>query len=288
MKCIAAKKAGFCFGVTRALKIIFKEAESGSSIQVLGELIHNPTVLDDLKKKGIETIESLEDHDSSKTLVIRTHGIPKETELSLKSDNQQILDTTCPIVKKLHVIVSNLDERKIPVIVVGNPDHPEIVGVVSYAEDVSVINSVEEAQNIELKKHVAVVAQTTLNSSFFKEILGILVDRTDILEIYNTICDATRIRQEAIRNLAMEVDGVVVVGGKNSSNTRKLFEIAKSLNPDSFHVTGVEELKERNDFPGHLKSVGVTGGASTPPEEIDKVKSYIESINCREEGEKNG
>ncbi len=287
MKCIAAKKAGFCFGVTRALKIIFKEAEKGSDIQVLGELIHNPTVLEDLKEKGIETIESLENHDKSRTLVIRTHGIPKETELSLKSDNCQILDTTCPIVKKLHVIVQELDERKIPVLVVGNPDHPEIVGAISYAQDVTVINTVEEAQLVNLKKHVAVVAQTTLNSSFFKEILGILVDRTDILEVYNTICDATRIRQEAIRNLAVEVDGVVVVGGKNSSNTRKLFEIATALNSNTFHVTGVEELQQRKDFPGSLQSVGVTGGASTPPEEIDKVKSYIESINCRE-GEKNG
>lgn len=281
MKVHVASEAGFCFGVKRALKIINQLHEEKQGIQIYGQLIHNRTVLDDLKAKGIDCIESLDQLDPQQKLVIRTHGIPRELEEKFKNSGADYADATCPLVKKLHHIIDKLEKKHIPIVIVGNRAHPEIIAARSHTHDALVIDSEAEADAVKRSKTLGVVAQTTLDADHYKEIVSRLVDKAEKLEVYNTICQASRVRQEAIKDLAPKVDCVVVVGGKNSSNTKKLYNIALKRNKNSFHVENSDELLE-NGLLEQLKqfeSVGITAGASTPPEEIKKTKKILTNIN---------
>jgi len=290
MKVYIADEAGFCFGVKRALNLIARLNEKNQNVQIFGQLIHNRTVLKNLEKKGIGYIESLEDLDPKKKLVIRTHGIPKDVESELRKQNIEILDATCPFVKKIHHIVEKIDGQKKRVVIVGDGNHPEIIAAKSYAPGAVVVNSTAEAEKIKKSKALGVVAQTTLNSDFLKKIVPALLDKAEKIEIHNTICHATRIRQEAIKKLAPRGDFVVVVGGKNSSNTRKLFEIALEKNPNTFLVEKSSDLYNLDfiDRVSFFKSVGITAGASTPPGEIEKIKEFFNNIENIEKEIKNG
>lgn len=290
MKVYIADEAGFCFGVKRALNLIARLNEKNQNVQIFGQLIHNRTVLKNLEKKGIGYIESLDELDPGKKLVIRTHGIPKDVESELRKQNIEILDATCPFVKKIHRIVEKIDGKKNRVVIVGDGNHPEVIAAKSYASGAVVVNSAEEAEKIKKSKAVGVVAQTTLNSDFFKKIVPVLLDKAEIIEIHNTICHATRIRQEAIKKLAPQVDFVVVVGGKNSSNTRKLFEIALEKNPNTFLIEKSSDLYNLDfiDRVSFFKSVGITAGASTPPDEIERIKGFFNNLENIEKEIKNG
>ncbi|MCK5057778.1 MAG: 4-hydroxy-3-methylbut-2-enyl diphosphate reductase [Candidatus Aminicenantes bacterium] len=290
MKVYIADEAGFCFGVKRALNLIARLNEKNQNVQIFGQLIHNRTVLKNLEKKGIGYIESLEELDPGKKLVIRTHGIPKDVESELRKQNIDILDATCPFVKKIHRIVEKIDGKKIRVVIVGDGNHPEVIAAKSYAPGADVINSVAEAEKIKKSKTIGVVAQTTLNSDFFKKIVPVLLDNAEKIEIHNTICHATRIRQKAIKKLAPQVDFVIVVGGKRSSNTRKLFEIALEKNPNTFLIEKSSDLYNLDfiDRVSFFKSVGITAGASTPPDEIEKIKGFFNNLENIEKEIKNG
>lgn len=280
MNVYVAEEAGFCFGVKRALKIIEQLHQEGQAVQIYGQLIHNRTVLDQLKAKGIDYIESLDRLDPRKKLVVRTHGIPKEDEEFLRQNKLDFIDATCPLVKKLHHIIDKIDTKENQIIIVGDKKHPEIIAAASYALNPIVINSEEEAAKLGRFKSIAVIAQTTLDTQHFEAIVSILADKAESLHVHNTICNATRVRQQSIRDLAPRVDFVVVVGGKNSSNTRKLFNIALHQNPNSFHIESSNELKnpEFIDKIKHFRSVGITAGASTPPEEIENARIFFKTI----------
>lgn len=290
MKVYIADEAGFCFGVKRALNLIAQLNEKDQHVQIFGQLIHNKTVLKNLEKKGIGYIDTLDELDREKKLVIRTHGIPKDVENKLRKEKIEIIDATCPFVKKIHHIVEKIDTGKHTLVIVGDRNHPEVTAAKSYAQDAVVINSIKEAKDIKKRDRISVVAQTTLNLEFFREIVAVLLEKAEKLEIYNTICKATRIRQEAIRQLAPRVDVVIVVGGRNSSNTRKLFEIALEKNPNTFLIEQSSDLYD----PGFIekvsfyKSVGITGGASTPPEELERINDFFINIENIEKEIKNG
>jgi len=290
MKINIADEAGFCFGVKRALNLIAQLNEKNQNVQIFGQLIHNRTVLKNLEKKNIDYIESLEELEPGKKLVIRTHGIPKDVETELRKQNVELLDATCPFVKKIHRIVEKIDCKKDRVVIVGDGNHPEVIAAKSYATNAVVVNSPAEAEEIEKCKTLGVVAQTTLNSDFFKKIVPVLLDKAETIEIHNTICHATRIRQEAIKKLAPQVDFVVVIGGKNSSNTRKLFEISLEKNPNTFLVEKSSDLYNLDfiDRVSFFKSVGITAGASTPPDEIEKIKEFFNNIENIAKEIKNG
>lgn len=267
------------------MRLINQLHDSGHGIQIYGELIHNQTVLNGLEKKGIPCIHSWDQLTPDKKVVIRTHGIPVKEEDILKARKIEYIDATCPLVKKAHQIIEKLNRQKTQIIIVGDKKHPEILAARSYAGNALVINSVEEAQKTEFRNRISVVAQTTLNIDAFKEIISILVEKTARLEIYNTICSATRVRQEAIRKLAPQVDFVVVIGGKNSSNTRKLYEISKKKNENTFYFERSDELNDPQ-FKTRIKefnSVAITAGASTPPEEIEKVKAFFDKTTFAKE-----
>jgi 4-hydroxy-3-methylbut-2-enyl diphosphate reductase len=296
MKVYVAEQAGFCFGVKRALDISEQLHEQGHEIQIHGQLIHNPTVLENLKARGIECIDSLEQVDPAKTLIIRTHGIPKEVENNLKEKGINYVDATCPLVKKLRKRIEELNSRDTRVVIVGDRNHPEITAAKSYAPQAAVIGSEEEARGFDTGgSSISVVAQTTLDSNFFDRIVAILEEKTkkENLYVYDTICSATKERQEAVKKLASKVDFVVVVGGKNSSNTKKLYNIALEKNKNTIHIEKSSDLYLYRDDAkftkktAHFQSVGITAGASTPPEEIEKVKLFFNKFNLTPDKEMN-
>ncbi len=278
-----AKEAGFCFGVKRALGLINTMVEEGRSIQIFGELIHNRAVLDELSAKGIESIERLEQWDRSKTLVIRTHGVPAHEEKKLAEMGGSWVDATCPLVKKIHEIVKSIDPDEVELVIVGDESHPEVRASRSHSSRAVVVSSESQAEALEVGVSRAVVAQTTLDGDFFSRIVEILKRRSRVLEIHDTICSATRVRQQAVKELAPTVDCLVVIGGRNSSNTMKLVKIARERNANTVHIESSGELEQvaQRIFSSPVNSLGITAGASTPPEEIDRVKSFFNEIKSR-------
>ncbi len=285
MKIYTADEAGFCFGVKRALNIIDRLHESNESIEIYGQLIHNNTVLNNLKKKGINYIDDLKCINKKKKLIIRTHGILKSDEELLKEKDIFYVDATCPLVKKIHRIIEKINLSKNKILIIGNKDHPEIMAIRSYAENSLVVNSIEELSVLKHEEPVTVVAQTTLDSGFFKMMMCEIVSRVEHVEIFNTICSATIERQEAVKKLAPKVDFVIVIGGKNSSNTKKLYNISKKINENTFHIENSRELRdpELEIRYKSFNSVGITAGASTPPEEIEDVKVFFRNFKTEKE-----
>ena len=280
MKVFISEEAGFCFGVKRALILINQLHRQKQCVQIYGDLIHNNTVLKDLEKKGINCIKKLDDASPGKKIVIRTHGIPLQEEEALKEAKMDYLDATCPLVKKIHEIIQKNQNTLSRIVIVGDKNHPEIIAARSYAKNATVINSITQAEKIKPSKEIIVIAQTTLDSEFFKKIVFTLIDKAEKLKIHNTICEATRVRQRAIQKLAPTVDFVVVIGGKNSSNTKKLYDISNRKNKNTFYFEKSEDLYNRKFINqiSNYKSVGITAGASTPPDEIEKVKNFFQNF----------
>jgi (E)-4-hydroxy-3-methyl-but-2-enyl pyrophosphate reductase len=280
MKIIVAEEAGFCFGVKRALKLINEYHRQGEKIQTYGPLIHNVPVLNDLAAKGIGYISSLTAIDKNKILCIRTHGISREVERRLQQKGVSTLDATCPLVKKEQKIIEQIGKTKSQVLIVGDKDHPEIIAARSYARNVKIINSLAEARALPHSREINVVAQTTLNTEFFKEVNAVLMDKSEKLHIFNTICQATQDRQEAVRKLAPKVDAIIVIGSKISSNTKKLFQIAKERNRNALQIETCADLQNHRILAKlkKFKSIGVSAGASTSPQELDNVKNFLHKL----------
>lgn len=293
MKVYIADEAGFCFGVVRALDIINEIHHNGHEIHVLGQLVHNRTILQELEAKGISCIDSLSHLEpglaSGRKLVVRTHGIPVGLEQELLEKEIDYTDATCPLVKKLHKIASKepfpSENKENPVFVIaGDPNHPEILAAHSYAPHAVIIADEEQARQLEPAQSISVMAQTTYDTDRFKAICTILEQKTKSLNVHNTICNASIVRQSAIRKLAPTVDFVIVIGGKNSSNTRKLYQIAQQGNPNTYWFESYSQMTNDGEFPQQYKeyeSVGITAGASTPPEEIEKIEIFFKNINSK-------
>lgn len=280
MKISVAEQAGFCFGVKRALKLIDEYHRRGKRIQTYGPLIHNLPVLKDLAAKGITQAGSLAEIEKGRTLCIRTHGVPRDVERRLKRRGVPCLDATCPLVKKGQKIIERLGRCGAPVLLVGDKDHPEIVAARSYARRVTIINSLAEARSLPRSREIHVVAQTTLDTSFFKEVVAVLLDKAERLHVHNTICLATQERQEAVRRLAPKVDAVIVVGSRISSNTKKLHQIARASNRNALRIETCDDLR-RPRVAARLRtfrSIGLSAGASTSPQELDNVKKFLQKL----------
>lgn len=275
-----AENAGFCFGVKRAMKMAWDELENKSENDVysLGPLIHNKQAVNRYKEKGLMEKDSLEKIPNNSKLIIRSHGVAENIYTESQSKNMKIVDTTCPFVKKIHDIVKDYYDKGYKIIIVGNATHPEIIGINGWCNNEAyVINCLEEIDNITFNSNnkYCVVSQTTFNLELFDKIVDTLKSKTDNLTVKNTICFATKERQLAANDLAKEVDCMVVIGGKHSSNTQKLVNICKDLVP-TFSIETKEELN-KDDFK-NFKVAGVTAGASTPDWIIDEVIEYLKAI----------
>ena len=281
---IVAQNAGFCFGVKRAVKIAEESAERirGSRIFTMGPIIHNPQEVNRLKGMGVKPLDG-EDLKPGDTVIIRSHGIPPEKERDLKRRGLNVVDATCPYVKAVHEAVCQLVEEGYFVVIVGEKNHPEVIGTLGYLKESGgeglVVEKIEDLKEVYKHERVGVVSQTTQNERFFKEVVGEIALWVKEVKVINTICNATSVRQEEVYELAPKVDVMIIVGGKNSGNTRRLHSISISLNPNSYHIETPEDLKPEW-FKG-VKRVGITAGASTPDWIIESVKCRIEEI-CRE------
>lgn len=280
MKISVAEQAGFCFGVKRALKLINEYQRQGKKIQTFGPLIHNTPVLNDLAAKDIQPVDRVGAVTLDKTLCIRTHGIPRDIESRLRLKNIPTLDATCPLVKKGQKIIEQLGRDGHPVLIVGDKNHPEIVAARSYAPKVRIINSLAAARALPRSREISVVAQTTLDTVFFKEVVAVLMDKADKLHVFNTICQATQERQEAVRKLAPKVDAVIIVGSRISSNTKKLYQIAREHNRNAMRIETCDDLRSARTLARlkKFRSIGLSAGASTSPQELDNVKKFLQKI----------
>ena len=286
MKVIKAKSAGFCFGVKRAVDTVYEQVKENQNLPIYtyGPIIHNEEVVKDLEQKGVIVLRSEEELDTLErgTVIIRSHGVAKDVYDRLESKKIQIVDATCPFVKKIHNIVQKHSEMGENIIIIGNPEHPEVQGIKGWAGDhVEVFQTKEEAENYscEQGKKICIVAQTTFNYNKFKELVEILCKKRydnsvlNIGDILNTICNATEERQKEAKAIAGEVDTMLVVGGRHSSNTQKLFEICKKECGNTYYIqTPVDLDSEMFQCSSY---VGITAGASTPNKIIEEVQEHV-------------
>lgn len=289
MRVELAKMAGFCFGVNRAVDTVYQEAESHTPVYTYGPIIHNEEVIADLEKKGVRVIHSLEEakEQPEGTMIIRSHGVTKAEQDALQADGLRVVDATCPFVKKIHRLVHEYSEKGYLVIIIGSADHPEVQGIVgwSHPERTIVINHESDVEKLNLDgwKKVCIVAQTTFNYNKFQELVEIIqkkgydsestVDKDREFIVHNTICSATKERQEAAKELSTKVDAMLVIGGLSSSNTRKLYEICSENCQNTYFIQTKEDLKH-TDF-SRFDYVGITAGASTPNNIIEEVQKYV-------------
>lgn len=277
MKIETAKNSGLCFGVKRALTLARKTLETQSGpVYSLGELIHNPQVISDLKNRGIIPADSAENI-RNKTVIIRSHGVGPEIYRILKQNNNRIIDATCPMVKKIQNLVRSLSEDGNEIAIVGRASHPETQGLKGYSLDrAHIIENEDQASRLPHRKKRAVLAQSTQDIAVFKNIVAVLLEKTRELQVYNTICPSTLIRQKATSDLASQVDVLLVIGGKNSSNTAKLYSLSKKIQPKTYFLENAGRITP--DMIKGAEKIGLAGGASTPPEAIKEAEKKIKSV----------
>ncbi len=269
-----ASSYGFCFGVKRAIKI----AEEHKDAATMGPLIHNQKEIDRLKDDfNVGLYNTIDEAKKDDTIIIRTHGIPKNELQELKNKSSKVINATCPFVTTPQQIVKSMSKERYSILIFGDANHPEVKGVKSYAEDdVHVILSADELDKVNFKyDKIATVAQTTRKKEEYLQIVNALILKNKEVRVFNTICDATFENQDAARELSREVDIMIVIGGKNSSNTKQLLNICEE-NVVSYLIEDETELEEEW-FKGK-KLCGVTAGASTPDWIIQNVINKIEKI----------
>ena len=280
MNVILAKSAGFCFGVKRAVDMVYKEAGRGDTpIYTYGPIIHNEEVVSDLEAKGVRVIEDVDElRDAPKgTVIIRSHGVGPSVYREIQKLGFEIVDATCPFVLKIHRLVEQHSREGERIVIIGNASHPEVAGIREWSEDAqtTIIGSREEAENFTVKdgKKVCIVSQTTFNYNKFQELVEIIKEKGYDIIVLNTICNATEERQTEARAIAEQVDAMIVIGGRNSSNTQKLFEICKNECKNTYYIQTVKDLDLAEVR--SVDNVGITAGASTPNNIIEEVQKNV-------------
>lgn len=278
MKIILAKSAGFCFGVQRAVDMAFKTDESKKTY-TLGHIIHNETVINQLKHKGIESVEDLEGTSMEK-VIIRAHGVPEAIYTKAKEKSIGIIDATCPYVTKIHKLVSKYEKDGYHIIVIGDAKHPEIIGINGWTQKGCIIykNKDEiDLGKLDPQEKYLIVSQTTYKKEVVDEVIAYLEKAGYAITFINTICNATSERQEEAMEIAKDVEGMLVLGSKLSSNTQKLFEICKQYCVDTYCIENLQDFKAEW-FKGKA-CIGVTAGASTPDSVIKEVLEALKELD---------
>ncbi len=281
MNVILAETAGFCFGVERAVETVYDNIKlhPNKNLYTYGPIIHNDIVTEDLANQGVSVVHDLSELDvlEKGIMIIRSHGITRREQSIIQEKGFDVVDATCPFVKRIHKVVEQKTSAGELVIVIGNPNHPEVRGIVGWAQgEILVIQSKEEAEQFSLKdtsKKLFVVSQTTLNFNKFQEIIEIINKKSYDVNVLNTICSATKERQTEAIEIASSVDAMIVIGDKNSSNTQKLFEICKNACLNTYYIQTLDDLDL--NLLGSVETVGITAGASTPKKIIEEVQRYV-------------
>ena len=283
MEIILAKSAGFCFGVRRATQMAFEAASKHENICSLGPVIHSPQVVKGLAAQGVKVVSKVEDIPPG-SVIVRSHGITSEEMEKIHESNLTIVDATCPFVKKAQEYAARLSDEGYTVVIVGEMEHPEVQGIVSYAGEalIHVVADAQQASTLPRMKKVGIVAQTTQLYENLKDIMDVCLAKSQELRIYNTICDATSVRQNEAREIALAVDLMFVIGGHASANTSRLAAISREIQPRTWHIETTEEIKP--EWFASVSRVGVTAGASTPRWLIDDILARITELATGGEG----
>lgn len=279
MKVTVADSAGFCFGVKRAVETVYEQVEkSGQSVYTFGPIIHNEEVVSDLASRGVKVLNSIEELKmvGDGIIVIRSHGVAKAVYDAIAEQQLECVDATCPYVKKIHRIVKEQSCNGREIVIIGNGEHPEVTGIMGWCEGpVKAVETTSQAMEYLEKcgKKICIVAQTTFNYNKFKELVEIFAKKRYDNIVLNTICNATEERQTNAKRIAGEVDAMIVIGGKNSSNTQKLYDICKRECKNTYYIQTLVDL----DFKPFqsFSHVGITAGASTPNNIIEEVQKHV-------------
>lgn len=289
MEIIRAKHMGFCFGVAGAIEtchtVLKEEENKNKRIFILGMLVHNQYVVDKLKSEGFLIVEEkdiLEKKDDLKQddiVIIRAHGTLKKIYNILEEKGVKVYDATCKFVTHIRDTLIEMEKKGNEIIFIGDKEHPEVKGIISFGKDIRVFNELEEIKKAEIdeNKNYCVLTQTTLNKKKLEKIKSFLENHYSNVNILDKVCGATQVRQEAVEELSKKVDILLVIGGKNSSNTKKLYDISKAINKNTYLIENEKELEE-NWFTD-CKKVGITAGASTPEEIVINIENKIRGIN---------
>ncbi len=283
-----AKSAGFCFGVKRAVDKVYEQIETGKTIYTYGPIIHNEEVVSDLEQKGVKVIEDKEslqkliaerqcrEEGHGGAVIIRSHGVPKEIQELIENSPLECIDATCPFVKRIHRIVEKESLSGKHIVIVGNPGHPEVEGIMGWCRGpMTVLETEEEAKKCVFPQgtELCIVSQTTFNYNKFQHIVAIFQEKGYNDSVVNTICNATEERQTEAREIASKADAMIVIGGKHSSNTRKLYEICSAECANTYFIQTLDDL--HLELPKAAILVGITAGASTPNKLIEVVQNYV-------------
>ena len=275
MKIELAESYGFCFGVKRAIEI----AENSSGAVTYGELIHNPLEIARLKNNYNVGLAKKLDEINSDTVIIRTHGITKQDKEFLEAQNKNLIDATCPFVTKPQEIVEEMSQKGYDIVIFGDINHPEVKGIKSYSTNPKrtfVVLTLDELQKIKLHEKIAIVSQTTRKINEFLELVNFLIQNHKEVRVFNTICNATFENQDAVRKLAKKADIMIIIGGKNSSNTKQLYLISKEFCKDTYLIENEDELQK--EWFEQKNLCGVSAGASTPEWLIQNIIKKIKQL----------
>jgi len=270
------KNSGLCYGVKRALQITRETRKQRSGkVFTFGDLIHNPQVIASLETQQIYSTTNL-DKLKEGTVIIRSHGVSPDIYEILSQKRIEIIDATCPIVKEIQKLVESLAKKKEEIVIVGNKEHPEIQSLIGFSRNTAkILENEVQAKSLPLKKKRAVLAQSTQDLQVFMEVVAALIGKTKELKIYNTICQFTQTRQKSTSKLASNVDTLFIIGGKNSSNSNKLYQISKRILPNTYFIEKADQIT-----PVMLKGankIGLSGGASTPHEAVQEAVNQIKA-----------
>jgi 4-hydroxy-3-methylbut-2-enyl diphosphate reductase len=285
---IVADNAGFCFGVKRAIKMANETMEAApGEVKAYGQLIHNPQVVASFAKRGLEVVDTLEAVAPEDTVIIRSHGVGPDVKAAANVLALRVVDTTCPFVTKAQEYARRLLDDNYRVVMIGDRNHPEVMGVVAHTEGKAIVlNSAEEADRLKFIPRMGVVFQTTHSIGHVQEVVGALLRRGKEIRVFNTLCGATTAMQKTAVELAPDVDGMIVVGGRSSANTAQLAEVCRRVNPRVWHVESAAEVRE--EWFAGMSRVGVTAGASTPDDVIAEVVDRVQRIGSVPAARNNG
>ena len=282
MEVKVAKTAGFCFGVERAVEHVYEQIQKGQPpIYTLGPIIHNEEVVKDLEKKGVKVLPDIDclRELNEGTVIIRSHGVGKAIYDRIKQQGLCLVDATCPFVKKIHRIVQEQNQLGRRIIIIGDSSHPEVEGIQGWADERTLVVKNEKELNDlpDLRKEkLCIVSQTTFNYNKFKELVEKFSEKGYDILVLNTICNATQERQVEAERIASQVDAMIVIGGKNSSNTRKLYEICQKECINTYYIQTLGDLDPESV--SSVRSVGITAGASTPKNIIEEVHTNVRAV----------
>ena len=281
MKILLAKDAGYCFGVRDAVNLAYDTAKKHGDVYMLGDIVHNESVVADLNKAGAKVVKNIDEVPDGKPILFRAHGTSVETCKNAQLKDMNIIDATCPLVEEIHDEVKKLSKEGRKIIVIGDHGHDEVVGIASQVSDAIIVSNIEEAMELRKMKKAGVVSQSTQTIENVQKIINIIMTKVYDLNFVNTICFPTKRNQNQIKDLAKQCDVMIVIGSFTSANSKRLALLAEEINDRSYQVTKADEIKV--EWFNGAKTVGLSAGASTPDNIIDDVLNKIKTISDNHE-----